>query len=242
MKNFLIPTTLKQDTLLAVKTAINQANESECEIILMIVSEIPDAYSSPSYFLREMKTGITTQQETILDVCRQIVDKSKNCTLKIHNQYGISSPIFKRIIDHFSLKLIIITHSYKQEQKRINQHLVQLLDNQRCPILHLSATEHPNDFNKALYIENTSSSIHMEDIQLFINENFSFQIVTQTPNLEDKNFEEFAPYLTDIIHKNGINLLVKTRKPQKLKFRRSKKEDINDLLGLPILSLCEEMV
>lgn len=242
MKSFLIPTTLKEDTISAVKTAINQAKGIDCEIILMIVYEIPDTYSSPSYFLREMKTGITATEENILDICRQLISKFDNCTLKIHNQYGISSPIFKRIIDHFSLKLIIITHSYKQEKKRIIQRLLQLLDNQKCPILHLGAIQNQEDFDKALYIENASSRIHVQDIQLFVNKNFSFQIVSQTSNPEDQNFEDFVPYLADVISKNGINLLVKTRKPKKLKLRKSSKEDLNDFLGLPVLSLYEEMV
>ena len=98
MKNFLIPTTLKEDTIDAVKTAINQAKGNDCEIILMIVSEIPDTYSSPSYFLRELKNRTTANEDNILDICRQIVSNFDNCSLKIHNQYGISSPVFKRII------------------------------------------------------------------------------------------------------------------------------------------------
>ncbi len=242
MKNFLIPTTLKEDTIDAVKTAINQAKGNDCEIILMIVSEIPDTYSSPSYFLRELKNRTTANEDNILDICRQIVSNFDNCSLKIHNQYGISSPVFKRIIEHFSLNLIIVSHSYHQEKKRIIQNLVQLLDNQKCPILHLGAIQNQDDFNKALYIENTTSNIPIEDLQQFVNENFSFQIVSKTSDLEAKNIDEFAPYLIEVINKNGINLLVKTRKPAKIKLKRSKKEDVNDLLGLPVLSLYEEMV
>ncbi len=242
MKNFLIPTTLKEDTIDAVKTAINQAKGNDCEIILMIVSEIPDTYSSPSYFLRELKNRTTANEDNILDICRQIVSNFDNCSLKIHNQYGISSPVFKRIIEHFSLNLIIVSHSYHQEKKRIIQNLVQLLDNQKCPILHLGAIQNQEDFNKALYIENTTSNIPIEDLEQFVNENFSFQIVSKTSDLEAKNIDEFAPYLIEVINKNGINLLVKTRKPAKIKLKRSKKEDVNDLLGLPVLSLYEEMV
>ena len=242
MKNFLIPTTLKEDTIDAVKTAINQAKGNDCEIILMIVSEIPDTYSSPSYFLRELKNRTTANEDNILDICRQIVSNFDNCSLKIHNQYGISSPVFKRIIEHFSLNLIIVSHSYHQEKKRIIQNLVQLLDNQKCPILHLGDIQNHEDFNKALYIENTTSNIPIEDLEQFVNENFSFQIVSKTSDLEAKNIDEFAPYLIEVINKNGINLLVKTRKPAKIKLKRSKKEDVNDLLGLPVLSLYEEMV
>jgi hypothetical protein len=108
--------------------------------------------------------------------------------------------------------------------------------------LHLGAVQNQDDFQKALYIENASSRIHVQDIQLFVNKNFSFQIVSQTTSPEDRNPEDFASYLTEAIQTNGITLLVKTRKPKKLKLRKSPKEDLNDFLGLPILSLYEEMV
>jgi len=242
MKNFLIPTTLKEDTIDAVKTAINQAKGNDCEIILMIVSEIPDTLSSPSSFLREMKNRTTPNEENVLHICRHIVSAFDNCSLKIHNQYGISSPIFKRIIDHFSLNLIILTPSYHREKKRINQNLIQLLDNHKCPILHLGAIQNQDNFDKALYIENTTSLIPIEDLQQFINDNFAFQIVSKTSDLEAKNLEEFTPYLTEVINKRGINLLVKTRQPKKITLKKSPKEDINAFLGLPVLSLYEEMV
>jgi len=242
MKNFLIPTTLKEDTISAVKTAVCQAKGRDCRIILMIISEIPDDYSSPSSFLREMKNRSTPNEENVLQICRDIASSVNNCALKIHNQYGISSPVFKRIIEHFSINLIIVTNSYHKEKKRIIQNLLQLLDNQKCPILHLGATENLNDFNKALYIENTTSTIPIEDLQQFINENFAFQIVSKTSELEVKNLEEFTPYLTEVINKKGINLLVKTRQPKKIKFKKSTKENLDVFLGLPVLSLYEQMV
>lgn len=240
MKNFLIPTTLKDDTICAVKTAINQAKESNFEIILMMVSETPDAFSS-SGFLREMRTGLTTSQEEVLETCRYIVEHTPNCKLKVQNQYGLSSPIFKRIIDVFSVKLVILTHSYKQETKRIHQYLIQLAGNQKCPILHLGLEQVKNDFNKALYIENGNANMHVKDVQQFLNENFSYEIVSQTANFDD-NYENFAPYLSEAISKYDIDLLVETRKGEKIKFKKTKKENINEKLGLPVLSLYEELV
>ncbi|MCV9927057.1 hypothetical protein OIU83_05315 [Flavobacterium sp. LS1R49] len=240
MKNFLIPTTLKEDTIGAVKLAIYQAKETDCEIILMMLSEIPDTYST-SNFLRTMRVSLTNTQEEVLEICRHIVGNTGNCKIKIHNQYGISSPIFKRIINTFSVKLIILPHSYKQETKRIHDHLVQLAGNQRCPILHLGTEPSKDDFNKALYIENAQQNIHVKDVQQFISENFSFEIVSQTKNFDD-NIEEFAPHLNEVISKNHIDLLVQTRKAEKIKFKKTKNETINDLFGLPVLSLYEELV
>lgn len=52
MKNFLIPTTLKDDTISAVKSAVNQAKDSQCEIILMIVSESRIVFHLPIFYAK----------------------------------------------------------------------------------------------------------------------------------------------------------------------------------------------
>src|SRR4051812_33622439 len=239
MKNFLIPTTLEQDTIIAVKSAINQAKNTNCEIILVMVSDTPDTFSA-SQFLREMKTSLTTSQEEVLETCRYIIEHTPNCKIKVHNQYGLSAPIFKGIIEAFDVKLIILTHSYKQETKRIHQYLAKLTTNQKCPILHLSTEVNKDDFNKALYIENAKASMHVKDVQQFLSKNFSYEIVSQTSNFDD-NYEEFAPYLSEAISKYDIDLLVETRKGEKIKFKKTKKENSSDKLGLPVLSLYEEL-
>ncbi|MBP4136978.1 hypothetical protein [Flavobacterium geliluteum] len=240
MKNFLIPTTLKDDTISAVKAAIHQSKQNSCEIILMLVSETPDTFSA-SHFLREMKTGLTTSQEEVLETCRYMVNHTSNCKIKIHNQYGLSLPIFRNIIEAFTVKLVILPHSYKKETKRIHQYLIQLAGNQKCPILHLGVEPFKEDSNKALYIENGKANMHVKDIQQFLSDNFSFEIVSQTAKLED-NYEDLAPYLDEAISKYDIDLLVETRKGEKIKFQKSKKESINERLGLPVLSLYEEFV
>ncbi|PBJ16114.1 hypothetical protein [Flavobacterium sp. ACN6] len=240
MKNFLIPTTLKDDTISAVKSAVNQSKDTESEIILVLVSEAPDTFSSSS-FLREMRSGLTKSQEEVLETCRYIIDHTPNVKLKVHNQYGLSAPIFKRLIEAFSVKLVILTYSYKQETKRIHQYLVQLAGNQKCPILHLSTEINKEVFSKALYVENSSKSIHVKDVQQYLSENFSFEIVSQTANFED-NYENVAPFLSEAISKHNIDMLVETRKGEKIKFKKVKKENVNEKLGLPVLSLYEEVV
>ena len=237
MKNFLIPTTLEIDTISAVKSAINQAKNTNCEIILMMVSDTPDAFSS-AQFLREMRTALTTSQEEVLETCRYIIENTANCKLKVHNQYGLSASVFKGIIEAFDVKLVVLTHSYKQETKRIHQYLVKLAGNQKCPILHLGTELNKDDFNKALYIENASANMHVKDVQQFLSANFSFEIVSQTANF-DNNYEQFAPYLSEAISKYDIDLLVETRKGEKIKFKKRKKENENDRMGLPVLSLYE---
>ena len=240
MKNFLIPTTLELDTITAVKSAINQAKNTNCEIILMMVSDTPDAFSS-AQFLREMRTSLTASQEEVLETCRYIIEHTANCKLKIHNQYGLSASILKGIIEAFSIKLVVLAHSYKQETKRIHQYLFKLAANQKCPILHLGTEVNKDDFNKALYIENAKANMHVKDVQQFLSKNFSFEIVSQTANFDD-NFDEFAPCLSEAISKYDIDLLVETRKGEKIKFKKTKKINVNEQLGLPVLSLYEELV
>ena len=106
--------------------------------------------------------------------------------------------------------------------------------------MHLGPEQYKEDFNKALYIENASANMHVKDVQQFLNENFSFEIVSQTANFDD-NYEKFAPYLSEAISKYDIDLLVETRKGEKIKFKKVKKENMNERLGLPVLSLYEEM-
>lgn len=240
MRNFLIPTTLKDDTILAVKSAVSQSKNTESEIILVLVSEAPDTFSSSS-FLREMRSGLTKSQEEILETCRYLIDHTPNVKLKVHNQYGLSAPIFKRLIEAFAVKLVILTYSYKQETKKIHQYLVQLAANQKCPILHLSTEINKEVFHKALYVENSSRNIHVKDVQQFLSANFSFEIVSQTTSFED-NYESVAPLLSEAISKHNIDMLVETRKGEKIKFKKIKKENVNEKLGLPVLSLYEEMV
>lgn len=239
MKNFLIPTTLEKDTISAVKSAVYQAKNTNCEIILMMVSDTPDTFSS-SQFLREMRSSLTASQEEVLDTCRDIIENTSNCKIKIHNQYGLSSAVFKGIIDAFDVKLVILPLSYKQETKRVHQYLVKLAGNQKCPILHLGNEKFKDDFNKALYIENGRANMHVKDVQQFLSQNFSFEIVSQTSSFED-NYEDFAPYLSEAISKYDIDLLVETRKSEKIKFKKTKKENSSERLGLPVLSLYEEL-
>ncbi len=239
MKNFLIPTTLEEDTISSVKSAVNQARNNNCEIILMMVSDTPDTFSA-SQFLREMKTSLTASQDEVLETCRYIIEHTPNCKIKIHNQFGLSAPIFKGIIDAFAIKLVILTHSYKQETKRIHQYVVKLAGNQKGPILHLGTESLKDDFSKALYIENAKANMHVKDVQHFLSKNFSYEIVSQTSNFDD-NYEQFAPYLSEAISKYDIDLLVETRKGEKIKLKKAKKENSSDKLGLPVLSLYEEL-
>jgi hypothetical protein len=234
MKNILIPSTLQSDTINAVKTAIQSSNGEQCQLILMLLADIPDTFSSAS-LLRNINTGLNTTQENVLEMCRQIILESKNCSLKIHHQYGISSPVFKNLMEHFTIGLTIITPSFKASKKKINSFCVQIISNSKCPILHTNANFEEEIFSQALYLKNSDSSLPTEDLQAYVNTLFSLKIVSETKTNESE------PFLTDTIAKNNINILIETRKPKKLKLLKKEKAALNELLGLPVLSLYEEV-
>lgn len=234
MKNILIPSTLQSDTINAVKTAINSSNGTQCQLVLILLADIPDTFSSAS-LLRNINKGLSTSQENVLQMCRQIISESKNCSLKIHHQYGISSPVFKNLMEHFTIGLTIITPSFKASKKKINTYCVQIISNSKCPILHTNANFEEEILSQALYIKNSDSNLHAEDLQTYINTILSLKIVGETKTNENK------PFLTDTISKNNIDILIETRKPKKLKLLKTEKKALNETLGLPVLSLYEEI-
>jgi hypothetical protein len=240
MKKILIPTTLQPDTITAIHSAIFQADDQDCEIILLFASEAPDTYSS-SQFLREMNTGHTANQEEILDNCRSIINQTSNCKIKIHNQCGLSSFIFKGIIDLYAVDLIVFPNSYKQESRKINQYLLQLATNQKCPILHLSQDHKDVNFSKALYVKSNQGKIGLEKIQNFLNKYFPLEIVSQTTNASE-NQDDVLRYINEAISKHDIDMLVQTRSTKKIKFIKTKKEELHEKVQLPVLSLYEELV
>ena len=240
MKKILIPSTLQPDTIAAIHSAIFQANNHDCEIILLFVSEAPDVYSASQY-LREMNIRFTANQEAILDQCRSIVNQTPNCKIKIHNQSGLSSFIFKGIIDLYAVNLIVFPNTYKQETNKINKYLVQLAINQKCPILHLGLDQKDLHFSKALYVKNNPGKIGLERIQKFLNKYFPLEIVSQTTNINE-NQDDILRYINEAISKYDVDMLVQTRTVQKIKFMKTKKEDLHEKLGLPVLSLYEELV
>lgn len=240
MKNLLIPSTLEQDTINAIKIAIQQSKGKNCTLFLLLVSEIPDTYSSAS-FLRNIKSDMSVSERSILESCRELTSASQNCSLKIHHQYGISAPVMKNLIEHLNIELTILTPSYKNTERRIHNQFLQILANCKCPILHLSSNFEEQGLNKAMYLEQNKSRLQVEDLQELMQDHFDFRIVSQAKIFSDQKPEELQPLLTEAITKNNIDLLIETRKPKKIKLK-NKEININESFGLPVLSLYEEIV
>lgn len=238
MKNFLIPSALELDTINAVKMAILQSKGQKCTIFLVLVNEIPDTFSSNA-FLRNMKSDMTAPQKSVLEYCRELTLISQNCRLKIHYQYGISTPLMKNLISHLDIELTILTPSYKNIEKKIHNQFIQILDNCKCPILHLSSNFEEQDLTKAMYLEQSKSKLQVENLQELIPDNFDFKIVSQAKIFSDQNPEDLELLLNEAIAKNRINLLIETRKPKKIKLK-NRIPNATENFGLPILSLYEE--
>jgi len=238
MKNILVPTTLQHDTIYSVKAAIKQSAGANCVITLVLLNEAPDAESA-AYFLRKTKYANTTAQSMVLENCRRAAYSTANCRLEIHNQYGLSAPLLKNLLEHLGTNLIIIPASYKKETGKIHHHFLGLLANSRIPMLHLTIDCQESEFNKALYLEHNKNQLDVQQLQKHINTQFSFKIVSQA-TISEQYPAELGSQITEAISKNNIDLLIETRKPEKI--RNKKGINVNDTLGLPVLSIYEEAV
>lgn len=240
MKNILIPTTLESDTLNAVKLALKQSKGKLCTITLVLVCEIPDTDASTA-FLRNMKSAHSCSQKKVLSDCWELVANAPECSLKIHHQYGISAPVMKNLLKYLSVSLTILIPSYKNAEKKIHKQFTQILSNCKCPILHSCSGFEQKDFTAAMYVEQAKSKLQVEDLQDLIPDNFNFKIVSQAKLFQDQNPEDLQALLNEAIRKNKINLLIETRKPQKIKLRSNPVLTVENY-GLPVLSLYEELV
>ena len=236
MKNILIPTTLENDTLTAVTTAIKHAKGSNATIVLMDLCDAPDAYTAAE-FLRKNRQPMTAAQNQVLEQCSLLAEKSGNCTLRLHRQQGLTGPLLRNLLDYLATDLIILSPSYKAETCRAHRSCISLLAKCKTPILHLGHQEKECELTNALYLENNRTRTGLQELQQLVSGQFSFRIVSQA-QLEEQNPRDMTPFLSDAIARNNIDLLIETRRPQ----GRTKQHIVNDQLGLPVLSIHEEAI
>ncbi|PZR22702.1 MAG: hypothetical protein DI539_04960 [Flavobacterium psychrophilum] len=238
MKNILIPTTLQQDTIFAVKTAFKQVT-TNCTITLMYVCDVADTESA-SLFLRSAKPSKTALQAEILEACHNEAENYPQCKLELHNRYGISAPLLKNLIQHLRTDFIIVPPSYKQERDSIHHYCLNLLANSKIPMLHLTETNEEQEFNKALYLEHASAQLGLQELQQLVGNNFNLRIVSHAAVTEHYP-EQLEQQLSEAIAKNNIDLLIETRKTEKVRMKKRKEAYVNETLGLPVLSIFEEV-
>lgn len=242
MHNILIPTSFEADTLNAVKTAVKHAETKNCSIVLLTVSDLPDSWASSLSALRSMSPEMTEAQYAVLEDCRSLIKATNNCKLTVRHQFGISAPLLKNLLDHLEISLVILSPLFKAETHPFQRHFLKLLSNCKSPILHLGQYSEDRNFNNALYLERVAAGIGVQDLQRVVSERFTFKIVSQASVFEEQLPEEIAPFLSETITKNNIDLLVETRKPEKTRLKRNTNVPVHQNLGLPVLSLHEETV
>lgn len=241
MKNVLIPTTLKEDTLKAIKTAVRNANGENLKIVLLMLSEMPDGITDLLFSVRSTYETTVTEQK-VLNQCQKYIKDYEKVYLQLHHQNGISAPLLRNIMHHHGIGLIMLTPSFKMEKKHIYRHTVSLLNNCNCPILHLTEKVEELVLDQAIYVENAPTRISMEEVQKMMMKEFELKIVSQAIIKDGQDPEELSPVLSETIEKNQIDVLIETRKPEKPKIRNSRNgtnASLAEKLGVPVLSLFE---
>jgi hypothetical protein len=239
MKNVLIPTTLKSDTLKAIKTAVRNSNGENLKIVLLMLSEMPDGISDLLFSVKATYET-TISEQRVLDQCKKYVRDYETIYLHVHHQTGMSAPLLKNIMHHHAIGLTILTPSFKAETKNIFSHATALLNNCNCPILHLTEKVEELVLDQAIFVQNAPTRISMEEVQQMMRQEFDLRVVSQATLREGQNLEELSPVLVESIQKNNINLLIETRKPEKPRVRARKNGTTSSLaekLGVPVLSL-----
>ena len=240
MKNFLIPTRLTPDTVSAVKTAINHSKNENAKIILFLVSDEIDSFSSAQY-LREYGNQITHKELDVLDSCRDLIENFPNCRLEFKRQSGISSPLLKNFLQFHSVNLILLTKSVITSEKSVHTNLVHLIENQKIPILRL-INDHTTQLNKAIYLENAFSRLNIDDIQQYMQDQFPLQKISQVLKKDQETSEYINSLLTEVLSKNDIDFVIETRTSERSKIKNKKQSGLNQHFDIPILSLHEETV
>lgn len=237
MKNILLPSLLEQDTTDAFAAGLKYAAGSPCRIILLIPQDMPEAFTASS-ILRNMRKELTPGQKEVLSRCRHLAGDN-NGTVHIHYQPGITGPLLKGILEHYNVQLILFANSYRQMNEKLHVKCRQLLQNCKTPILQLGQYCREQDYNKALYIEGNKSSVPVEKLQAMVRDIFSFKIISHVWPEEERIKDEITPKMAETIIKNNIDIIVETRKAERIKLKPGKRHE-NEIPGLSVLSLYEE--
>lgn len=240
MKNFLIPTRLTPDTVAAVETAINHSKNENAKIILFYVCGEIDSFSAAQY-LREQDSQISHKELDVLDNCRDLIADFPNCKIEFKRQSGITAPLLKNFLQLHSVDLILLTKSVITSKKTVHTHLIQIIENQKIPILRL--INHNNtQLNKAIYLESTFSRLNIDDIQQYMQHQFPLQKISQVLKKEHETSEYIHFLLKEVLSKNDIDFVIETRTSERSTIKNRKQNQLNQHFDIPILSLHEETV
>ncbi|RZJ71386.1 hypothetical protein [Flavobacterium sp.] len=237
MKNILLPTVLEKDTLAAIESAISYANGQNFNLVLLLLNE-SDSHYSASAFLRNSRAAYTISQQQVLEDCQNRAYAEGNATLHIQKQSSISAPLLRNMIAALEIGLVIVPKSFRESSKKINRYCLGLLANSHCPILNLCDGP-TSEMQKALFLEYDESKLQASDVQQQLDGKFPFRIVSQA-RISRSEEESLQQLLSETITRNDIDLVVATRKPEKVKLGK-KTPFWHESLKMPVLSVFEEI-
>lgn len=122
MKSILIPSLLNEDTVFALELAITQ---EPAGVVLLFLNDITDDDSALAA-LRSMNPYCTVSQKKVLALCRTTAS-GNNIPLSVHNQYGISMPFLRHLLEHLQTGRAVIPPSFAASSKRIHRQFLKLL-------------------------------------------------------------------------------------------------------------------
>jgi hypothetical protein len=81
-----------------------------------------------------MNNLCTAAQKKVLATCRDIGARS-NRAIEVHNQYGLSRPLLRNLIDFLDVETISISDSFVSSPRPIHRQLVTLLKEKQLPFI-----------------------------------------------------------------------------------------------------------
>ena len=124
MKNILIPTNYRYDTLHAMKKALWAAGTESRDIILVSFSPLPGSLAESLFLTRE---EIESDRQSILmqqwDRLQELTEHA--VTIRHHHQYGSSRALLTQIIERFGVGQVIIPFSFQHTDKSAEQKAFQ---------------------------------------------------------------------------------------------------------------------
>jgi hypothetical protein len=207
----------------------------------MLFCDAPDTFSATDY-LRRTSSQATPVQQDVLKQCRLAVNHNTYCNLEVYHQHGLTGPLLRNLLEFKKIDFIVVPESYNTANEKIHKYCCKLLLNSKCPILMPGCVSDRQQMANALYLEQDNTSLPLHEVQKMINGNYPYRIVSRAMISEMQNPEDLRPILAETIFKNDIDVLVQTRKHEKLKFTTKARATVNEVMGLPVLSLYEGVV
>lgn len=224
MKNILITTTFKEDTLQSIKLATEVMGNNASTITLLSCSEISDSITE-LLFLSSTDHADLQKRSDLLSKFQEYKNaQSLKATVQEHHQYGMSRPILEQILTRYQVDLVIVPLSFQQSKIHIHELLLKLLYKTSCPLMFLPERKQSREaIKRALYLNEPGRGLTPAV------ENLPFHIIHQSM-LDEAN----RLSLEEMINKLRIDLVVKGKGRNE---SRQENETPISKLGVPVLTI-----